>query len=69
MTPTEILEALRKLTATERLTVPEAVVQQIRRDLRQMEQPPAQLKKKCRYQRYLHWLRPRCPSRGGVGLS
>jgi hypothetical protein len=33
MTQTEILEALRKRTATERLTVLEAALQQIREDL------------------------------------
>ena len=46
MTQTEILEVLRKLTATERLTVLEAALQQIREDLTQMEKPLAQIEMK-----------------------
>jgi hypothetical protein len=46
MTQTEILEALRKLTATERLTVLEAALQHIREDLQQIEQPLTQIDKK-----------------------
>jgi hypothetical protein len=43
MTQTEILAALRKLTAPERLTVIEAALQQIREDLQQRERPLAQV--------------------------
>jgi hypothetical protein len=46
MTQTEILEALRKLTATERLTVLEAALQQIREDLHETERPLPQIEKK-----------------------
>jgi hypothetical protein len=45
MTQTEISEALRKLTATERLTVLETALQQIREDLQQKEQLLAQIEK------------------------
>lgn len=43
LTPTEIFEALRKLTATERLTLLEAALQRMCEDLQQMEQPLAQI--------------------------
>jgi hypothetical protein len=48
MTQTEILEALRRLTAPERLTVIEAALQQIREDLQQRERPLAQIETKRR---------------------
>ena len=48
MTQTEILEALRKLTAAERITVIQAALQQIRDDLQHREQPLAQVDKKQR---------------------
>lgn len=48
MTQTEILEALRKLTATERIAVIQAALQQIRDDLQETEQPLAQVDKKQR---------------------
>jgi hypothetical protein len=41
MTQTEIFEALKKLTATERLSLIEAALHLIREDLRQIEQPQA----------------------------
>jgi hypothetical protein len=47
MTQTEILEALRKLTAVERLTVIQAALQQMRDDLQQRE-PLIQVDKKQR---------------------
>lgn len=43
MTQTEILEALRKLMDTERITVIQAALQQIRNDLQQREQPLTQV--------------------------
>jgi hypothetical protein len=46
MTQREILEALRKLTATERIAVIQAALQQIRDDLQQREEPLAQVDKK-----------------------
>jgi hypothetical protein len=46
MTQTEILEALRKLTTTERITLIQAALQQIRDDLQQGEQPRGQVDKK-----------------------
>ncbi len=46
MTQREILEALRKLTATERIAVIQAALQQIRDDLQQREEPLAQADKK-----------------------
>ena len=46
MTQTEILEALRRLTAMERLTVLETALQQIREDLQQMGKPLTQIEKK-----------------------
>ncbi|MGH8066795.1 MAG: hypothetical protein ACRERE_16470 [Candidatus Entotheonellia bacterium] len=48
MTQTEILEALRKLAATERLTVLQAALQQIRDDLQHREQALGQVDKKQR---------------------
>jgi nicotinamide mononucleotide adenylyltransferase len=48
MTQTEILEALRKLTAMERIAVIQAALQQIRDDLQHREQPLAQVIKKQR---------------------
>ena len=39
MTQIEILEALKKLTTTERLTIIEAALHLIREDLQQVEQP------------------------------
>jgi hypothetical protein len=47
MTQTEILEALRKLTAMERLTILAAALQQIREDIQQIEQPLDQIETKC----------------------
>jgi hypothetical protein len=46
MTQTEILEALGKLTAVERITVIQAALQQIHDDLQQREQSPTQVDKK-----------------------
>ena len=46
MTQTEILEALRRRTAMERLTVLEAALQQIREDLQQMGKPLPQIEMK-----------------------
>jgi hypothetical protein len=46
MTQTEILVALRKLTAPERLTVIEAALEQIREDLQQRERPLTQIETK-----------------------
>jgi hypothetical protein len=48
MTQAEILEALRNLTATERITVIQAALQQIRDDLQHREQVLAQVDKKQR---------------------
>jgi hypothetical protein len=48
MTQTEILEALRKLTAVERITVIQAALQQMRDDLQQREQSLTQVDKKQR---------------------
>jgi hypothetical protein len=48
MTQTQILEALRQLTTTERLIVLEAALQQIREDLQRLEQPLTQIEKKRR---------------------
>jgi hypothetical protein len=46
MTQTEILEALGKLTAVERITVIQAALQQIHDDLQQREQSLTQVDKK-----------------------
>jgi hypothetical protein len=41
MTYTEMLETLKKLTLTERLTIMEAALHLMREELQQREQPPA----------------------------
>ena len=46
MTAVDILAEIKKLTAAERLTIVESILQSIREDLRQGEQQPAQTEKK-----------------------
>ncbi len=46
MTQMEILEQLKKLTTTERLTIIEAALHLIREDLQQVEQPLARAERK-----------------------
>lgn len=68
MTQTEILEALRKLTTTEQITLIQAALQQIRDDLQQGEQLLAQVDKKQRLAMAAETLRPDYETGGGLTI-